>query len=326
MPRRRRRWSASLLLAAGLVLSVAPPVPMVQAAPRSLAQAASVRAAPDAVVERRLIGRSVQKRPIYAYRLGRPGKPVVMLIATMHGNEAAPRQILRSLVGGAEVRGIDLWVVPTYNPDGLAAHTRRNARGVDLNRNFPYQWAALDGDYESGPRPRSEPETRAMMRFLREIRPHRILSFHQPLHGVDTDTKKPRFARRVGRALDLPRQGLHLRRRLPRHDDHVVQPPLRRRRRHRGVRPATAAPAAAGAGPPPGAAGRSAAAAPSSRRTDRTPVSGPRRPASPWRRTRARRPGGQRWRRCAASSSSRRPATPRSRVRRSRPPTDGSPP
>lgn len=204
MPRRRRRWSASLLLAAGLVLSVAPPVPMVQAAPRSLAQAASVRAAPDAVVERRLIGRSVQKRPIYAYRLGRPGKPVVMLIATMHGNEAAPRQILRSLVGGAEVRGLDLWVVPTYNPDGLAAHTRRNARGVDLNRNFPYKWAPLDGDYESGPRPRSEPETRAMIRFLREIRPHRILSFHQPLHGVDTDTKKPRFARRVGRALHLP--------------------------------------------------------------------------------------------------------------------------
>ena len=28
-----------------------------------------------------------------------------------------------------------------------------------------------------------------MMRFLRDIEPSRILSFHQPLYGVDTDTK-----------------------------------------------------------------------------------------------------------------------------------------
>ena len=83
-------------------------------------------------------------------------------------------------------------MVPVYNPDGLARGTRKNAHGVDLNRNFPYRWADLDGSYESGPRAGSEPETRAMMGFLREIRPSRIISFHQPLHGVDTDTKNRR--------------------------------------------------------------------------------------------------------------------------------------
>ena len=31
-----------------------------------------------------------------------------------------------------------------------------------------------------------------------------MLSFHQPLNGVDTDTKDPRFARRLARALRLP--------------------------------------------------------------------------------------------------------------------------
>ena len=130
--------------------------------------------------------------------------PTVVLIATMHGNEGATRQILTSLRDGRPVHGLDLWVVPVYNPDGLARGTRKNARGVDLNRNFPYHWADLDGNYESGAKPASEPETRAMMRFLRRVRPDRILSFHQPLNGVDTDTKLPGFAKLVARKLHLP--------------------------------------------------------------------------------------------------------------------------
>ena len=85
-----------------------------------------------------------------AWHLGEPGKPKVVLIAGMHGNEPAPRQILQSLRDGDQIHGVNLWVVPTYNPDGAAAGTRKNAHGVDLNRNFPYRWADLDGNYESG--------------------------------------------------------------------------------------------------------------------------------------------------------------------------------
>ena len=157
-----------------------------------------------AVVEHRVIGRSVRGRPLHAWRLGEPGRRKVVLLSTMHGNEPHTRQILTSLRDGRPVRGIDLWVVPVVNPDGLAMRTRRNARGVDLNRNFPHDWADLDGNYESGPRPASEPETRAVMGFLQEVRPHRVLSFHQPLNGVDTHTKDSRFARRLARALRLP--------------------------------------------------------------------------------------------------------------------------
>jgi len=110
-----------------------------------------------AVIGKRVIGHSVQGRPITAWRLGEPGKPKVLLVSAMHGNEAAPRQILTSLRDGRPILGVDLWVLPTYNPDGVAAHTRKNAHGVDLNRNFPYHWADLDGSYESGPRAGSEP-------------------------------------------------------------------------------------------------------------------------------------------------------------------------
>ena len=186
-----------LIATAGLVLAGLAAMP-------TTAQAAEP--AHPTVLEKVVIGHSVRGRPIRAYHLGEPGKRTVLLIATMHGDEGRPRLILQALRTGRPVRGIDLWVVPTYNPDGLARGTRKNAHGVDLNRNFPYRWADLDGSYESGPRPGSEPETRAMMRFLRTIKPDRILSFHQPLFGVDTDTKDKAFAGRVARHLDLPRK------------------------------------------------------------------------------------------------------------------------
>ncbi|GEP34846.1 hypothetical protein NSZ01_26140 [Nocardioides szechwanensis] len=197
------------VLTAGLIATLLTP-PVSGAAP---AQQTAKAAAPDrpAVIEKRVIGKSVRGRPIVAWHLGEPAAPdvaTVVLISTMHGDEPATRRILETLRDGAPVHEIDLWVVPTYNPDGLARGTRKNARGIDLNRNYPYAWADLDGSYESGPKPASEPETRAMMRFLGEVRPDRILSFHQPLLGVDTDTKRPAFARRVARKLDLPRRSL----------------------------------------------------------------------------------------------------------------------
>ncbi|MEO9323102.1 M14 family zinc carboxypeptidase [Nocardioides sp. C4-1] len=185
------------VVASGLAV---PAAPAAAAAPRR------------AVFETEVIGRTVEGRPIRAFHLADPQvtrrRDRVVLFSTMHGNERDTRHALRALVDGPQVSGIDLWVVPVYNPDGLQRGTRKNARGVDLNRNFPYRWADLDGNYESGARPASEPETRAAMRFLREVDPDYLLSFHQPLDGVDTDTKRPAFARQVARALGLPERRL----------------------------------------------------------------------------------------------------------------------
>lgn len=192
------RRLVALVLGAGLLVSLPGP----SAGTATAAAPAADR--PAAVVEHRVIGHSVQGRPLHAWRLGEPGRRRVVLLSTMHGNEPHTRQILTSLRDGRAIRGIDLWVVPVVNPDGLARHSRRNAHGVDLNRNFPHDWVDLDGNYESGPGPASEPETRAVMAFLRQVRPRRVLSFHQPLNGVDTDTKDSGFARRLARALRLP--------------------------------------------------------------------------------------------------------------------------
>ena len=187
------RLALTLALAASVV-SVA------SASPAVASETKPVRAA----YASKVIGHSVKGRPIKAWHLGETNKPKVVLIAGMHGNERAPTAILRTLRDGRSVHGIDLWVVPTYNPDGLARGSRRNAHGVDLNRNYPYHWAPLTGSYYSGPHPASEPETTAMMKFLAKVEPDWILSFHQPLLGVDVAVERPRFARKVARLLGLP--------------------------------------------------------------------------------------------------------------------------
>ncbi|SFB77300.1 Zinc carboxypeptidase [Nocardioides terrae] len=182
-----------LLLVVGLLDLVASPPADAGAAP-----------ARPAVLGVSVIGHSAGGRPIRAWHLGTPGARKVVLVSTMHGDESRAAEVLTSLRDGRAVRGIDLWVVPTYNPDGKARHTRQNARGVDLNRNYPTSWRRVGGRYDSGRAPGSEPETKAMMRFLSAVRPAYVVSFHQPLDGVDTLTKHPAFSRRLAHALRLP--------------------------------------------------------------------------------------------------------------------------
>jgi murein peptide amidase A len=204
LSRGRRRGGVRCVAAAALVAALVPAVLSVPTAAGSSGSTSSYR---PAVIGRRVIGHSVQGRPIVAWHLGVPGRRTVVLISVMHGNEPAPRRILTDLRDGPPVHDLNLWVVPVYNPDGLAAHTRKNAHGVDPNRNYPFKWIPQSGGYESGPRPVSEPETRAMMRFLSRVRPSYVLSFHQPLHAVDV-TERPRFSRRLARALGLPTSSL----------------------------------------------------------------------------------------------------------------------
>jgi hypothetical protein len=172
------------------------------------AVASTVSSSAGAVLEERVIGHSVQGRPIRAWHLGDPASPVkAVFIGAMHGDEAQPSRILQNLRDGRTITGADVWVVPFMNPDGVHRHTRRNAHGVELNRNFPVHWIRQGGSFYSGPRPASEPETQAMMAFLAEIRPAYVVSFHQPLFGVDTSFSKTRaLGRRLSRYLRLPRK------------------------------------------------------------------------------------------------------------------------
>lgn len=169
---------------------------------------AQAAGSPTAVIGSRIIGHTVKGRPIRAFRLGEASSPnKVVFLSTIHGNEAQPAKILRSLMAGPAIHGADIWVVPDLNADGHRRNTRQNARGVDLNRNYPVSWIRQTGRYNSGKRPASEPETRALMRFLRNVNPRFVVSFHQPLFGVDTSYGKGRqLALRLADGLRLPRK------------------------------------------------------------------------------------------------------------------------
>lgn len=188
------------LLLPGLLLAAATPV-----ATQSAEAATTARAHP-AVVGTRVIGHTVKGRAIGAWRLGQPSSSrKVVIFGAMHGDETGPTRILYNLRNGRPIKGADIWVVPHYNPDGIARRTRQNAHGVDLNRNYPYHWKRLTGATNSGPRAASEPETKAVMAFLREIRPDYVVSFHQPLRGVGrTVNRGAAFVRRLHRGLRLP--------------------------------------------------------------------------------------------------------------------------
>ncbi|HEX6662116.1 MAG TPA: M14 family zinc carboxypeptidase [Gaiellaceae bacterium] len=150
-----------------------------------------------------LLGRSWQGRPIRAIEAGNASGAPVLVIGCIHGNETAGISVARALAR-LSPGDLDLWIVPDLNPDGVAAGTRQNAHGVDLNRNFPRRWKRLGGVYESGPRPLSEREARIARALILRLRPHVTIWFHQHLDLVWASGGNRRIERVFARVSGLP--------------------------------------------------------------------------------------------------------------------------
>jgi protein MpaA len=171
-----------------------------------LAAALLLAGAATAGVHRRLLGHSADGRAIVAYELGDPASTrKVIVVGCVHGNESAGIAVTAALVQQhVALRGADLWIVPSFNPDGQAAGTRGNGRGVDLNRNFPWRWQPLTGVYYSGTRSLSEPESRLAFALLRRLHPAISIWFHQHLDVVDVSGGDSAIERRFARLVGLP--------------------------------------------------------------------------------------------------------------------------
>ena len=163
-----------------------------------------------------IIGHTVQGRPIPALRLGTgaPGRPQLLVSANLHGPEVIGSELalrLAELLAAPEppasARALreraDVTIVPALNLDArepavralvsgaaCARSPRGNARGVDLNRNFPRvsgardAWHPLAGSrcpwlpWYRGEAPLSEPESAALAALAERLCPAVALGLH----------------------------------------------------------------------------------------------------------------------------------------------------
>lgn len=128
-------------------------------------------------------GHSSSGLAIQGYRFGISGAPVLIL-GGVHGNEpegvVAATGLLQQFQESFTYK-LRLTVVPMLNADGVLKGSRKNARGVDLNRNLPTRdWTAnvKEEKYFPGPEPLSEPENKALVQFITKEKPAMIISLH----------------------------------------------------------------------------------------------------------------------------------------------------
>lgn len=158
------------------------------------------------------IGKSLEGRDIWAMKISdnpeikEIQEPAVLFNSMHHAREVMGPEvgwdIIETLLTGYRsdpkitkwVDSTEIWVMPMFNVDGNNmmwtndSMWRKNTRGgfgVDLNRNYPAGWNKCKGSSGNkhsqtyrGTHPASEPETQAMMAFIKDIRPVFDISYH----------------------------------------------------------------------------------------------------------------------------------------------------
>lgn len=167
----------AVLLAAGLLGAAEPfpadPLQLKAPIAPAAAQAFLASVQRPGFLTLREIGRSAGGRPITLVHLNRGGSKArfrVLLVAQQHGNETSGKDALLYLVRrlaekpGRLPEDVDLYVIPSLNPDGWASYRRTNDAGADLNRDHLCLF---------------QPETQALYRVVREVQPHLAVDGHE---------------------------------------------------------------------------------------------------------------------------------------------------
>ena len=166
--------------------------------------------------------RSVEGRPITGVEVGGGPKWLAVIGGIHQGLESNTTDLVERLTthffqNSSEIpAGVGLVFIPDANPDGAAAGTRTNARGVDLNRNWdvgwtpdtygPFGWVRGGG----GSRPFSEPEARALAAYLIGKPVAAAIFFHSkggaviPGEGLADSTGLARDVAQAARYIYLP--------------------------------------------------------------------------------------------------------------------------
>ena len=123
----------------------------------------------DLLSHLKILGNSVEARPIYGYSIGR-GSNRILMWSQMHGNESTTTKALIdfwSFLKTDQAEGIlnecTFLMIPQLNPDGSEAYTRLNANAIDLNRDF------ID---------LSQPESRLLRQIYDDFNPDYCFNLH----------------------------------------------------------------------------------------------------------------------------------------------------
>ena len=152
-------------------------------------------------------GKSILGRDVWVCEIParRREANILLIDGGMHGSEvigvkAALTIVRRILVDYNNIRELEnttIIVIPMLNPDGVEVskylpaqpshmlrYSRKNARGVDLNRNFNYEWEkGGTSNYDSPTFRGIKPETELEVKTLKQILENRNITFYINLHS-----------------------------------------------------------------------------------------------------------------------------------------------
>ncbi len=137
------------------------------------------------------IGRSIKNRDLWVVKLSRDvgiddDRPEFKYIANMHGDEIVGRELMVKLIKDllfnygrdpqitALLDSVQIYIMPSMNPDGAAKSTRGNAGYTDLNRDFPDFTTKDNADLPEW----RQPETQAVMNWQKQRKFVLSANFH----------------------------------------------------------------------------------------------------------------------------------------------------
>lgn len=159
-------------------------------------------------------GRSYLGLPLEIWKPS--GACELLIFAGIHGEEPETTYALSRALRQLTQKSPHCAVVLAANPDGLMRGTRGNARGVDLNRNFPTRdWRPGTVTHRStledpsdvllgtGTSAGSEPETQALIALIGTLKPKAVIAIHAPLACID-DANGSALGARLAQRTGLP--------------------------------------------------------------------------------------------------------------------------
>ena len=141
-------------------------------------------------------------------------RSTVLVIGVFHGDEPEGEFLVKNLMQEIEkdpglTGSNNVLFIPCLNPDGKHKNTRVNSNGVDINRNFPTKNRIdpeKNDEFNAGPEPASEIETRFIIDIMDEYNPNRILAIHSPYKVINYDGPADEIAEKMSKFNGYPVQ------------------------------------------------------------------------------------------------------------------------